>query len=65
MGAYESVEKDTVAYGSRTWVHIYDAWVLWEGYNMVCMLLTGCTYAYASTRHMDVAKRGRSLLGVN
>jgi hypothetical protein len=26
MGAYESVEKDTVAYESGTWVHMYDAW---------------------------------------
>jgi hypothetical protein len=40
---YGSVEKDTVAYGSGTWVHMYDAWVHWEGHDMVCMLLTGCT----------------------
>jgi hypothetical protein len=26
--AYESVEKDMVAYGSRTWVRTHDAWVL-------------------------------------
>jgi hypothetical protein len=38
--AYGSVEKDTVAYGSGMWVHMYDAWVLREGYGMVCMLLT-------------------------
>jgi hypothetical protein len=35
--AYRSVEKDTVAYGSGTWVRTHDAWVLWEGYNMVRM----------------------------
>jgi hypothetical protein len=34
-GAYESIEKDTVAYGSGTWV-------LWEGHGMLCMLLTEC-----------------------
>jgi hypothetical protein len=38
--AYGSVEKDTVAYGSGTWVHTHNAWVLWEGHGMVCMLLT-------------------------
>jgi hypothetical protein len=25
-GAYRSVEKDTVAYGSRTWVRTHDTW---------------------------------------
>jgi hypothetical protein len=25
MGTYESVEKDTVAYGSGTWVRMHDA----------------------------------------
>jgi hypothetical protein len=25
-GAYRSVEKDTVAYGSGMWVRTYDAW---------------------------------------
>jgi hypothetical protein len=42
-GAYGSVEKDTVAYRSGTWVHTHDVWVLLEGHGMVCMLLTGCT----------------------
>jgi hypothetical protein len=42
-GTYGSVEKDTVAYGSGMWVRTHDAWVLWEGHGMVCMLLTGCT----------------------
>jgi hypothetical protein len=41
--AYESVEKDTVAYGSGMWVRTYDAWVLWEGHGMVHMLLTRYT----------------------
>jgi hypothetical protein len=40
MSAYGSIEKDTVAYGSGTWVCTHDAWVLWEGHDMVCMLLT-------------------------
>jgi hypothetical protein len=40
---YESVEKDTEAYGSGTWVRMHDTWVLWEGHDMVRMLLTGCT----------------------
>jgi hypothetical protein len=43
MGVYKSVEKDMVAYGSGTWVHTHDGWVLWEGHNMVRMLLTKCT----------------------
>jgi hypothetical protein len=38
-GAYRSVDKDTVAYGLRTWVHTHDAWVLMEGYGMVRMLV--------------------------
>jgi hypothetical protein len=42
-GVYMSVENDTVAYGSGTWVHTPDTWVLWEGHGMVCMLLTGHT----------------------
>jgi hypothetical protein len=42
-GTYESVEKDTVAYGSGTWIRTHDMWVLWEGHSMVCMLLTGRT----------------------
>jgi hypothetical protein len=42
-GAYGSVEKDTVAYGSGTWVRTHDAWVLWEGHGMVRMLLIGHT----------------------
>jgi hypothetical protein len=37
QGAYESIEKDTVAYGSGTWVRMHDVWVLWEGHGMVCM----------------------------
>jgi hypothetical protein len=27
-GAYRSVEKDTIAYGSGSWVRTHDAWVL-------------------------------------
>jgi hypothetical protein len=27
-GAYESVEMDTTAYESGTWVHTHDAWVI-------------------------------------
>jgi hypothetical protein len=42
-GAYRSVDKDTIAYGLRTWVHTHDAWVLREGHGMVRMLLTGRT----------------------
>jgi hypothetical protein len=41
MNAYGSVEKDTVAYGSDTWVCTHDVLVLWEGHGMVYMLLTG------------------------
>jgi hypothetical protein len=41
-GAYESVEKDIVAYGLGTWVRTHDMWVLQEGHNMVHMLLTRC-----------------------
>jgi hypothetical protein len=37
QGAYESIEKDMVAYGSGTWVRMHDVWVLWEGHGMVCM----------------------------
>jgi hypothetical protein len=33
---------DMIAYGSRTWIRMHDAWVLWEEYGMVCMLLTRC-----------------------
>jgi hypothetical protein len=39
-GAYESVEKDTVAYRSGMWIRMHDTWVLREGHIMVCMLLT-------------------------
>jgi hypothetical protein len=42
-GAYGSGEKDTVAYGSGTWVCTHDVWVLWEGHGMIRMLLTGRT----------------------
>jgi hypothetical protein len=56
MDAYGLVEKDTVAYGSGTWVRMHDAWVLGEGHGMVRMLLTGRT---------DVTKRGHSWLGVD
>jgi hypothetical protein len=42
-GTYGSVEKDTVAYGSGTWVRTHDVWVLREGYGMIHMLLTGRT----------------------
>jgi hypothetical protein len=55
-GTYVSVEKDTVAYGLRMWVHMHDTWVLWEGHGMVRMLLTGRT---------NVAKRGCSWLGAD
>jgi hypothetical protein len=42
-GAYRSVEKDMVVYGSGTWVRTHDAWILWEGHGMVRILLTGHT----------------------
>jgi hypothetical protein len=42
-GTYESVEKDTVTYGPGTWVRTHNAWVLWERFGMVRMLLTGRT----------------------
>jgi hypothetical protein len=48
-GAYGSVEKDTVAYMSGTWVRTHDAWILWKEHDMICMLLTGrtvCVYQY-------------------
>jgi hypothetical protein len=39
MSAYGSVEKDMVAYEFQTWVRTYDMWVLWEGHDMIRMLL--------------------------
>jgi hypothetical protein len=33
MGAYESDEKDMMAYGSGTWVRTHDAWVLGARYD--------------------------------
>jgi hypothetical protein len=39
-GAYGSIEKDTVAYGSGTWVCTHDSLILWKGHGMVRMLLT-------------------------
>jgi hypothetical protein len=35
MGPYGSVEKDTVTYGSGTWVRTHDAWVFWEEHGTV------------------------------
>jgi hypothetical protein len=49
MGVYRSVKKNMIAYGSGTWVHMNDAWVLWEGHDMVFMLLTErtvCVYQH-------------------
>jgi hypothetical protein len=43
IGTYESIEKDTMTYGLGTWVRTHDAWILWDGHGMVCMLLTGHT----------------------
>jgi hypothetical protein len=43
MGVYGSVEKDMVEYESGTWVRTHDASVLWEGHDMIHMLLTGRT----------------------
>jgi hypothetical protein len=43
MNMYESVEKDTLAYGSGTWVRMLDVWVLWKGHSMLHMLLIECT----------------------
>jgi hypothetical protein len=40
---YGSVEKDTVAYGSGTWIRTHDVWVLWKRHVMIRMLLTGRT----------------------
>jgi hypothetical protein len=57
MGAYGSVENDTVAYGSGTWIHTHDAWVLRERHVMVHMLLTG--------RTVLVYQGGRSWLEVD
>jgi hypothetical protein len=34
--------RRTVTYGSVTWVRTHNAWVLWEGHDMIRMLLTGC-----------------------
>jgi hypothetical protein len=44
-GAYGSVEKDTMTYGSGTCVCVrtHDVWVICEGHDMVRMLLTGRT----------------------
>jgi hypothetical protein len=41
MSTNDLDEKDTVAYRSRTWIHMHDVWVLCEGHDMVSMLLTG------------------------
>jgi hypothetical protein len=35
--------RRTVTYGSVTWVRTHYVWVLWEGHDMIRMLLTGCT----------------------
>jgi hypothetical protein len=45
-----------VAYGSGMWVRMHEMWVLWEGQDMVRMLLT---------RRTDMAKKGRSWLGID
>jgi hypothetical protein len=42
MDTYVSVEKDTVAYGSGTWVCTHDALVLSEGHSMIRILLIRC-----------------------
>jgi hypothetical protein len=38
-GVYGSVEKDTLAYGSATWICMHVAWAHYEGHDMVYMLL--------------------------
>jgi hypothetical protein len=43
MSVNKSVEKDTIAYGSRMWIRMHDIWVLQEGHGVVRMLLIGCT----------------------
>jgi hypothetical protein len=43
IGAYGPVEKDTVVYGLKMWVHTHYVWVLWKGHGMVYMLLIGRT----------------------
>jgi hypothetical protein len=43
MSVHGLVEKDIVAYGSGTSIHTYDVCVLWDGHDMIRMLLTGCT----------------------
>jgi hypothetical protein len=42
MGAYGTVEDDTVAYGLVICVRMHDTWARCEGHDMICMLLTGC-----------------------
>jgi hypothetical protein len=42
-GTYRLVEKDMIAYRSRTRVRMHDAWVLRERHGTVRMLLIGCT----------------------
>jgi hypothetical protein len=37
-GVYGPVEKDTVAYGSGTWVRMHNMRVLWEGHGTIRML---------------------------
>jgi hypothetical protein len=66
MGAYGLVEKDTMAYGSGTWVRTHDAWVLWEEHGMIRMLLTGCMIRVCQYWTYECGQYGtRSWLGVD
>jgi hypothetical protein len=43
MVSKPTLAASRVAYGSGTWVRTHDTWVLWEGHDMIRMLLTGRT----------------------
>jgi hypothetical protein len=59
--AYESVEKDMVAYGSGTLVRTYDTWVLWEEHGMIRILLTGCMVRVCQYRTYERGQEGMFL----
>jgi hypothetical protein len=59
--AYWSVEKDTIAYRSETCVHTHNAWVLWVGHDMICMLLIGCTVCICKYWMYERAQEGMLL----
>jgi hypothetical protein len=62
-GAYGSVEKDMVAYGSGMGIRTHDVWVLWEGHDMVRMLLARCTVCVCQYLTYGRGQEGTFLAG--